>query len=79
MKVTKESDSAPICGLKSKSKPVEMPCVFFPFKANLGTKSAFHVNLAPAERGLSHSSIVKILLFLKASRRQGKEGVLLYR
>jgi len=29
MEVTKESDSVPICGLKSKSKPVETPS-FFP-------------------------------------------------
>lgn len=28
--------------------------------------------------GLPHPSIVKILVFLKASRRQGKEWVLLY-
>lgn len=44
-----ESDSVPICGLKSKGKPVGMQD-FFPFKANLESKSGFCANLSPAEK-----------------------------
>lgn len=47
-----ESDSVPICGLKSKGKPVGMQD-FFPFKAHLESKSGFYANFSPAEKWIA--------------------------